>query len=101
MSPDPTAHKPRGDGRRPRGAERSRWADRPGVRSEQVEFIAGPSTHGAWLFSQGDLLVTKVNGPGATLIMTSVRAPGGEVLSIKVERLEARAEAIPSQQDRR
>ncbi|HEY1725447.1 MAG TPA: glycosyltransferase [Steroidobacteraceae bacterium] len=63
----------------------------PGVRTEQVEFVAGPSTHGAWLFAQGDLLVTKINGAGATLIMTSMRAPGGEVLSIKVERLEARA----------
>jgi GT2 family glycosyltransferase len=69
----------------------------PGVRSEQVEFIAGPSTHGAWLFAQGDLLVTKVNGTGATLIMTSVRGPGGEVLSIKVERLEARTDAVPAQ----
>lgn len=68
----------------------------PGVRSEEVEFVAGPSTHGAWLFSQGDLLVTKVNGSGATLIMTSLRAPGGEVLSIKVERLESRAEAAPA-----
>ncbi len=66
----------------------------PGVRSDQVEFIAGPSTEGAWLFAQGDLLVTKVSGTGATLIMTSMRAPGGEVLSIKVERLEARAAAI-------
>jgi GT2 family glycosyltransferase len=66
----------------------------PGVRSEQVEFVAGPSTQGAWLFAQGDLLVTKVSGTGATLIMTSMRAPGGEVLSIKVERLEARAAAI-------
>ena len=66
----------------------------PGVRPEQVEFIAGPNTHGAWLFAQGDLLVTKVNGSGAALIMTSVRAPGGEVLSIKVERLEARADAL-------
>jgi GT2 family glycosyltransferase len=65
----------------------------PGVRSDQVEFIAGPSTHGAWLFSAGDLLVTKVNGSGATLILTSVRAPGGEVLSIKVERLDERSEA--------
>jgi hypothetical protein len=70
----------------------------PGVRSEQVEFIAGPSTHGAWLFAQGDLLVTKVNGNGATLVMTSVRAPGGEVLSIKVERLESRAESDPVEQ---
>jgi len=70
----------------------------PGVRTEEVEFIAGPSTHGAWLFAPGDLLVTKVNGAGATLIMTSVRAPGGEVLSIKVERLEARADAVSAQQ---
>jgi hypothetical protein len=65
----------------------------PGVRSDQVEFIAGPSTHGAWLFNKGDLLVTKINGTGATLIVNSLRAPGGEVLSIKVERLDSRAEA--------
>jgi hypothetical protein len=65
----------------------------PGVRTDQVEFIAGPSTHGAWLFAQGDLLVTRVNASGATLVMTSVRAPGGEVLSIKVERLDSRTDA--------
>jgi hypothetical protein len=68
----------------------------PGVRSDQVEFIAGPSTHGAWLFSAGDLLVTKINGTGATLILTSVRAPGGEVLSISVERLDGRTDAAAS-----
>jgi len=71
----------------------------PGVRTEQVDFVAGPSTHGAWLFAPGDLLVTKVNGAGATLVMTSVRAPGGDVLSIKVERLEARAEASAPPRD--
>jgi GT2 family glycosyltransferase/glycosyltransferase involved in cell wall biosynthesis len=65
----------------------------PGVRAAQVEFIAGPSTEGAWLFAPGDLLVTRINGTGATLVITSLRAPGGEVLSIKVERLEARASA--------
>ena len=68
----------------------------PGVRSDQVEFIAGPSTHGAWLFSAGDLLVTKINGTGATLILNSVRAPGGEVLSIGVEKLEGRADILAS-----
>jgi glycosyltransferase involved in cell wall biosynthesis len=66
----------------------------PGVRSEQVEFIEGPSTQGAWLFAQSDLLVIKVNSPGTTLVLTSVRAPGGEVLSIKVERLDARTEVM-------
>jgi hypothetical protein len=64
----------------------------PGVRTGEVEFVAGPSTHGGWLFATEDLLVTKVNGAGATLILTSVRAPGGEILSIKVERLGARAD---------
>jgi GT2 family glycosyltransferase len=68
----------------------------PGVRSEQVEFISSPSTHGAWLFSATDLLVTRINGAGATLILTSVRAPAGEVLSIKVERLDSRIDAAES-----
>jgi hypothetical protein len=65
----------------------------PGVSSEQVEFVAGPSTEGAWLFAKEDLLVTKIKGSGATLILTSVRAPGGEALSIKIERLEDRIES--------
>lgn len=65
----------------------------PGVSADQVEFIAGPGTAGAWLFAQGDVLVAKVSGTGATLILTSVRAASGEVLSIEVERLETRSEA--------
>ena len=68
----------------------------PGVRSADVEFIAGPGTDGAWLFAQGDVLVAKVNGSGATLILTSVRASNGEVLSIEVERLEARSQTKTS-----
>ncbi len=68
----------------------------PGVRSEQVEFVAGPGTDGTWLFAQGDALVAKVNGAGATLILTSVRSAVGEVLSIAVERLEGRAHAAAS-----
>ncbi len=64
----------------------------PGVHSDQVEFLASPSTHGAWLFSAKDQLVTRVNGNGATLVLTSVRAPSGDVLSIKIERLDARIE---------
>jgi len=63
----------------------------PGVRSEHVEFVAGPSTEGAWLFARGDVLVAKVHGAGATLILTSVRAANGDVLSIEVERLESRS----------
>ena len=74
----------------------------PGVRSEHVEFVAGPSTEGAWLFARGDVLVAKVNGSGATLILTSVRAANGEVLSIEVERLESRSQApqLPTTTDK-
>ncbi len=64
----------------------------PGVGAEQVEFIAGPGTAGAWLFAQGDVLVAKVNSAGSTLILTSVRDSEGKVLSIEVERLESRAD---------
>jgi hypothetical protein len=63
----------------------------PGVRSDQVEFIAGPATTGAWLFAKEDLLVIKVGNAGATLVLTSVRGPGGQLLTIKVERLDNRA----------
>jgi len=63
----------------------------PGVPSQHVEFMEGPSTHGAWLFAATDLLVAKIKASGATLMLTSVRAAGGEALSIKVERLNARA----------
>lgn len=65
----------------------------PGVRSDQVEFIAGPGNAGTWLFAHGDVLVVKINGSGATLILTSVRSSIGEVLAIEVERLESRAQA--------
>jgi GT2 family glycosyltransferase len=65
----------------------------PGVRSEQVEFLTGPSTDGAWLFAHGDVLVAKVNRSGATLVLTSVRASNGDVLGIEVERLEGRSQA--------
>jgi GT2 family glycosyltransferase len=65
----------------------------PGVPSGYVEFMEGSSTHGAWLFAATDLLVAKIHTAGATLILTTVRGPGGESLSIKIERLNARVTA--------
>ena len=66
----------------------------PGVAFDQVEFVAGPSTSGAWLFAPEDLLVAKVKGIGATMVLTSVRGARGEVLSIKVERLDTRTDVL-------
>ena len=63
----------------------------PGVRADQAEFVAGRPGQGGWLYAERDLLVTKIADGGATLLLTSVRAPGGDVLSIKVERLDSRS----------
>ncbi len=60
----------------------------PGVAAGQVEFMEGPTTTGAWLRFSSDSLVAKVNHAGATLMVTSLRAPQGAGLSIKVERLD-------------
>lgn len=68
----------------------------PGVRAGQVEFMHGSATRSGWLFAAHDLLVARVKSGGATLILSSLRAPGGDVLSIKVERLDARTDAGPS-----
>jgi GT2 family glycosyltransferase len=68
----------------------------PGTRSEHVEFLYGPGAEGAWLFATGDVLVAKVSGAAATLVLTSVRASNGDVLSIAVERLESRSVSAPS-----
>jgi glycosyltransferase involved in cell wall biosynthesis len=65
----------------------------PGVRADHVDFLEGPHTTGAWLFAQEDSLVARVHGAAATLVLTSLRGPGGETLSIKIERLDARGDA--------
>jgi len=50
----------------------------PAYVRKQVEFIAGPSTHGSWLFTAGDLPGHQISGAGATMVLTSIRAPGSE-----------------------
>ncbi len=71
----------------------------PGVDGRQVEFVGSPGTEGAWLFSHGDMLVAKVV-ENATLVLTSVRAANGDVLSIEVERLGSRAPAVSAAVER-
>jgi GT2 family glycosyltransferase/glycosyltransferase involved in cell wall biosynthesis len=64
----------------------------PGVPADLVEFMCGHSTQGSWLFAPSDRLVVKVNATAASLILSSLRAPGGNSLSIRVERLSANGE---------
>jgi hypothetical protein len=62
----------------------------PGVASENVNFISGPQTRGTWLCEPGNMIVAKISGAPATLILTSIRKAGGQPLAIDVDRLDGR-----------
>lgn len=60
----------------------------PGIGPDQIEFISGPDTYGTWLYNTGDMLVAKVTGDNATLVLTSIRGADGTVLDIGIEKLD-------------
>ena len=62
----------------------------PGEPPGAVEFMTGPRANGNWLCRPGDMLIARVTGRPATLLLTSVRAAEGPPLSIEVERLDNR-----------
>ena len=64
----------------------------PGIAAVQVKFMPGPRSNGTWSHEPGDMLIAKVNAESATLVLTSMRAPGIQPLDIAVERLDARHE---------
>lgn len=59
----------------------------PGIPADRVQLIPSQNTNSNWLTATGDLLVAKVHAPAATVVLTSVRAPGSPELAVKVERL--------------
>lgn len=65
----------------------------PGVVAEHVDFISGPHTKGTWLCEPGNMIVAKISGGPATLIVTSISHAGGQPLAIEVERLDGRSMA--------
>jgi GT2 family glycosyltransferase/glycosyltransferase involved in cell wall biosynthesis len=56
-----------------------------------IEFLSGPSTMDRWLTATGDVLTAKVSGAPVAVIMTSLRGPDSDVLSIDIRRLDAPA----------
>src|ERR1043165_3708848 len=54
----------------------------PGSRPGLVEFVGMPSSIGAWLYHPTDKLVVKIEEPGATLILSTVRSEGTQPLDI-------------------
>ena len=60
----------------------------PGCAPRQVDFIGAPDSMGTWLYKPGDTLVVKVEEPGATLILNSVRSAGTQPLDVDVARID-------------
>jgi hypothetical protein len=66
----------------------------PGCAARQVDFIGAPNSMGTWLFKPGDTLVVKVEEPGATLILSSVRSAGTQPLDVDVARIDGAKPAL-------
>src|ERR1051325_496048 len=60
----------------------------PGSKPGLVEFVGLPNSLGAWLYHPTDKLVVKIEEPGATLILSNVRAEGTQPLDIDLSRLD-------------
>jgi hypothetical protein len=65
----------------------------PGIASDQVEFMTGVRSDGAWLIDSSDILIAKVKVAGTSVLITSYSAPGLTALSINVERIDVRRPA--------
>jgi GT2 family glycosyltransferase len=59
----------------------------PNGSTGNVEFMSAPGGKGSWLCRPSDMIVARVAEQAATLLLTSLRVPGGPLLSIEVERL--------------
>lgn len=62
----------------------------PGISPNATKFAPKKRSNGTWLFEAGDTLVAKVLSTAATLVLTSVRAPGGQALVIEVDQIGAK-----------
>lgn len=54
-----------------------------------VEFLAGAATLDRWLARGSDMIIVRILGGSASLLLTSVRSSGSSVLEVDVRRLEA------------
>lgn len=70
----------------------------PGCPPGRVEFLGVPKSIGIWLYHPDDKLVVKVEDPGATLVLSSVRSSGTQPLGIDVARIDGRTDVKTSLQ---
>jgi hypothetical protein len=61
----------------------------PAKASASVTFLTGPGTCEHWLTRNGDVVVVRIDGDGATLLLTSLRSMDREPLTVDLRRLDA------------
>jgi GT2 family glycosyltransferase len=66
----------------------------PGRDPGQVEFLSGPFVRDRWLSEPGDVVAARINGGPVNILLTSLRAPGAAELTVEVQRLDHRDDAV-------
>lgn len=69
----------------------------PGISTDNVEFMTGLRTEGAWLFDQRDMLIVKVKVHATPMLVTSFSMAGLTPLALHVERIDQRRPAAAAQ----
>jgi hypothetical protein len=64
-----------------------------------VDFITGASTLDRWLARDSDMIIVKITGGEASLLLTSLRYPSSPALAVDVKRLNADIQASASNLD--
>ena len=64
----------------------------PGVASQDVEFMGRPGSSEGWLIRNGDFLVLRLHAAQTPVLVTSLQDGGGNALTVRAERLDARFE---------
>lgn len=61
----------------------------PAQSDATVEFVSRATTNDRWLARSRDMIIARISGGGASLMLTSVRKPFSPVLAVDVRRLES------------
>lgn len=70
----------------------------PGNRGGTLEFLVGPGIRNNWLSDAGDVVVCRVSGGPASILLTSLRAPGTAALDVEIQRVDGRSTLGPQLQ---
>jgi hypothetical protein len=59
-----------------------------------VEFMMGAQTRDRWLSDLKDIIIAKIHGGPATLLLTSLRAPESDALAVNVQKIDLDADPL-------